>query len=96
MLIITIYALIGEDLRLLYFRQESDTTFMNLNIATLSIFSLEICLSCFAKKDYFNSFFFWLDIISTVSIVTDIEPVWAAIVGDTLSSENQEDQSDAA
>ena len=88
MLIVTVYALIGEDLRLLYFKQEADLFFMNSNIATLVIFSLEIILSCFAKKKYFNSFFFWLDIISTISIITDIEPVWAAIVGDTLSAEN--------
>ena len=64
---------------------------MYLNIVTMSIFSIELVLNCYARKDYFNSFFFWLDLISTLSVLTDIEPVWSAIIGDNLSAENEED-----
>ena len=39
-------------------------------------------MASFAKEDYFNGFYFWLDIISTVSIITDIGWVMEGILGD--------------
>jgi hypothetical protein len=33
---------------------------------------LEIALSVIVKKEYFNSFFFWLDMISTLSLILDL------------------------
>ena len=54
---------------------------MKITIATLVVFTVEIALTCYGKPDYFNSFYFWLDIVATVSIITDIEPVWSAITG---------------
>lgn len=94
-ILVTIYALTGEDFRLLFFGIEADNIFMYLNIVTFIIFSLELVFACFSKKEYCNSFFFWLDFISALSILTDIEPVWAAIVGEANSAENQENQTDA-
>ena len=95
MLIVTVYALCGEDARLMFWDLEADETFMYLNIASLVIFSVELVLACYSKKDYFNSFFFWLDIISTLSIVTDIEPIWAAMTSAGDSTEGS-DSTDAA
>jgi hypothetical protein len=43
-----------------------------LQTSILSIFTLEILFTCIAKEGYINSFFFWLDVISTVSIIQDI------------------------
>lgn len=90
MLIVIVYAVCGEDIRLLFFGLESDETFMYLNVASMAIFSVELVLTCYSKKDYFNSFFFWLDIISTLSILTDIEPVWACITNAGDSTEGSD------
>eukprot|EP00971_Amphidinium_carterae_P095390 1887351-Amphidinium_carterae.1 len=38
----------------------------------LCVFSLEISLSCLGKDDYFGGFFFFLDVISTASLLLDI------------------------
>ena len=36
------------------------------------LFIVEIILSCIAKTDYIFNFFFWLDVISTLSLIQDI------------------------
>jgi hypothetical protein len=41
--------------------------------AILGIFSLEIILVSIANQAYFLSFFFWMDILGTLSIVLDVE-----------------------
>ena len=80
MLIVTIYALIGDDIRILAFNKDHDDVFLALNILALSLFLIELLLSSIGINEYFGSFFFWLDLLSTLSIVTDIEPLWALIV----------------
>lgn len=36
------------------------------------MFTIEIILSIICKKGYFNSFFFWLDLISTITLILDL------------------------
>ena len=81
MFLVTIYALIGEDIKIICFNKSADNVFTGMNAFAFAIFCIEIILACIAKPDYFNSFFFWLDLISTLSLITDIEPVWLAITG---------------
>ena len=81
MTLITIYALIGDDLRLLFFSKDADDGFTNLTILAMVLFFIELILASVAKPDYFNSFFFWLDFVSTISIITDIKPAMDAITG---------------
>ena len=80
MLFVTLYALIGDDIRILGFNKDHDPIFLWLNVLSLSLFMIELIFSSMGVGDYFGSFFFWLDLLSTLSIVTDIEPLWAAIV----------------
>lgn len=81
MTIVTIYALLGDDLRLIFFPKEADDWFTLLTFISLILFLIELCLASLGQPDYFNSFFFWLDLISSLSLVTDIEPIMAAITG---------------
>ena len=81
MTVITIYALFGDDIRLIAFTKGADPYFWGLTTWCLFCFALEIVLACYAKEGYFNSFFFWLDIISTVSLITDIG--WIMGTGDS-------------
>jgi len=85
MFLFTLYALFGEDVRLLSFTKKSDTAFMLLNIFTFVLFMVELVLSSLSVPEYFGSFFFWLDLVSTISLVADIDPIWTAI-----TSNNQE------
>ena len=53
-------------------------------------FTLEIVMASLVKEDYFLGFYFWLDIISTISLIPDIGWIWDPIIGndedDTSSS----------
>jgi len=49
---------------------------------SLVMFLLEIILANYAKKEYRCSFFFWLDFLSTVSLITDIGWVMDLLVSD--------------
>lgn len=81
MTLVTIYALFGDDIRLAFFSKGADSTFYALTFASLILFLIEIILNSIAKEDYFNSFYFWLDLISTVSLITDIGWIWDPIIG---------------
>ena len=72
MTIITIYALFGDDIRVLVTNKDGDPIFWILNIIALISFGTEIILSSLSKPNYFNGFFFWLDFISTLSLLLDI------------------------
>ena len=70
--IITIYALFFDDIRLIAFQKKHDNVIYGITTFVLLCFTLEIILASYAKEGYFNSFFFWLDIIATASLITDI------------------------
>jgi len=52
----------------------------------LALFGIEIIIASFAKDDYFNGFYFWLDVISTVSLITDIGWIMQGLMGNSGGS----------
>eukprot|EP00450_Noctiluca_scintillans_P011694 CAMPEP_0194488616 /NCGR_PEP_ID=MMETSP0253-20130528/8472_1 /TAXON_ID=2966 /ORGANISM="Noctiluca scintillans" /LENGTH=959 /DNA_ID=CAMNT_0039329007 /DNA_START=62 /DNA_END=2938 /DNA_ORIENTATION=- len=88
--LLTVYALIGDDMRLCCTEATADTGFNVMTIICLSIFSLDLCLAVAGKEDYFLGFFFWLDVISTLSLVLDLTWVTDAM------SDNDEDEVDVS
>mmetsp|Transcript_5389 Transcript_5389/g.8332 ORF Transcript_5389/g.8332 Transcript_5389/m.8332 type:complete len:131 (-) Transcript_5389:2123-2515(-) len=90
MTVITIFALLGDDIKLLVFPKGADDTFTVLTSASMIFFFIEIVLASFGKPDYFNSFFFWLDLVSTLSLITDIDPAMDALFGQTDESDTSD------
>ena len=80
MTIITIYALFFDDIRIIAFDKSTDDTFYTITTSCMAAFTLEIFLSSLVVNGYLNSFFFYLDIISTLSMVTDIGWFWDAVL----------------
>ena len=74
---LTTFALFGDDVRIMAFTGEgsADLAFSVINLFTMFWFVLEIIGNSFAKNDYFNGFYFWLDIVSTASMIFDIKLV---------------------
>ncbi len=72
MAVVTIYTLFFDDIRVLALPKKWDDFFFFLTAVSLLLFTLEIVIACYAKSGYFNSFFFWLDVLSTVSMIFDI------------------------
>jgi len=79
---LTIYALIGDDCKLISTNKPADRIFDVITIVCLAIFSIEIVLSSLGKRDYFMGFFFILDVIATSTLVLDISIVSDAMLGD--------------
>ena len=82
MTILTIYALFGDDLRLLAFAKSADETFYGISVVCLFFFLAEVIAASFAKENYWLGFFFWLDVVATVSLIPDIGWIWDPIVGE--------------
>ena len=66
------YALFGDDIRILIVPKNVDPFFYVLNILAMIAFIIEIVILSIAKEKYLNGFFFWLDVISTFSLLFDI------------------------
>lgn len=80
MTLITIYTLFFDDLRVLCLPKSIDDFFYTLSAAAMATFTFEIIASIYAVEGYLWSFFFWLDVISTVTMIPDIGWLWVLIV----------------
>lgn len=85
MTIITIYALFFDDIRILIIPKSVDDVFYAITSVALVLFLVEIILASLSKSGYFNSFFFWLDLVSTVSLIFDIGWIMDIILSGTSS-----------
>lgn len=73
MTVFIIYALFADDVRILAFSKPADIVFDVFSFIAIAIFAFEIMLNLVVRKEYQWSFFFWLDVISTLSIILDIQ-----------------------
>jgi hypothetical protein len=78
---LTVYALFADDLRLLLTDKSSDEVFYSVTLFAFLAFMIELILASLATPDYFFGFYFWLDLVATLSLVTDIAWIWDEIVG---------------
>ena len=70
---VTLFALIGDDIRLWSFNKGSDPVFLVLMILSMILFTTEIIVTTVVIDGFKYSFFFWLDIIATGSLIPDID-----------------------
>mmetsp|Transcript_31950 Transcript_31950/g.56407 ORF Transcript_31950/g.56407 Transcript_31950/m.56407 type:complete len:1044 (-) Transcript_31950:87-3218(-) len=70
--VLTVYALFGDDFRLAVTRKNTDILFDIVTILCILIFVTEIVCFSIGKEDYFLGFFFWLDVLSTATLVLDL------------------------
>lgn len=89
MTFVTIFALIGDDVRLSSTTKGSDHFFTVFLMISFFLFSAEILASSVAIDDYKYSFFFYLDIVATLSIISDVDfliDYFALIFGMSVST----------
>lgn len=77
----TVYALFGDDFRIGVFYKGSDPYFNTITCICLFFFGLEVLLSSIAINEYFLSLYFWLDLLSTITMITDITWIWDQLLG---------------
>jgi hypothetical protein len=74
--VLTFYALFGDDFRLGVTYKGADPYFNVITCICLFFFGLEVLLSSIAINDYFLSLYFWLDLLSTITLIADITWIW--------------------
>ena len=80
--IVTLYALFADDIKIAAFEKKNDEAFNYITSIVFGVFILEIIINSIVQRNYFLGFYFWLDILATVSLITDITWIWFAIVGE--------------
>jgi len=80
--VLTIYALVGDDIRLLATNKPADDWFNAVTLFCIAVFTFEIVISCLGRDDYIFSFFMTLDIVSTMTLPFDLTYVNEYVQGD--------------
>ncbi|CAK9023910.1 unnamed protein product [Durusdinium trenchii] len=84
--LLTIYALTGDDFRIIFTQKPADEYFNAMVLICIAIFSFEIIISVMGKSDYWLGFFFILDVVSTVTLVLDLTWINDLLAGNGDSS----------
>jgi len=72
MTILTIYAMFATDIQAAFVKPNADWIYDIIDCILFAIFSIEIIIASISKKNYLFTFFFWLDVISTLSLLQDM------------------------
>lgn len=90
--IITLWVLFADDLRYATFPPSADEAMGWLSVACMVAFAFEIIMYSFGSRAYVGSFFFWLDLLATASMILDIpaveDAIFEAISGDSGTLES--------
>lgn len=78
MSVITIYALFFDEIRVALIPKDADSTFYVLTLIAFAIFLAELIATAVAVPSYFSSFFFWLDLFSSVTLLLECWWIWYA------------------
>ena len=81
MALVTIFALVGDDIRMWVMAKSADPYVDGGLILSFILFTVEILLNTVVVDEFKYSFFFWLDIIATLSLIPDIALLSDAITG---------------
>lgn len=75
----TVWILVCDDVRLYLFSKHEDPFFEAIVIFCILLFTMDTLFSALAKPEYMCSFFFFLDITSTATLVLDIPRLQEAL-----------------
>jgi hypothetical protein len=84
MAIFTFFALFGSDLKVIFLRPENDDIFNGIYLFVLIKFMLEFLGNWFVKPTYVSTFFFWLDLLSIISLFLEIDWILNPLVDEFI------------
>ena len=82
---VTLYTLFFDDIRVLCIEKKNDGIFFVITTVCFFLFLIEILAGSLCRHPYFLTFFFWLDLVSTLSMLPDIGWFWDLVTGDETS-----------
>ena len=81
MMMVTIYALFFDDIRILALPTSADFTCDIVTLICIVLYLIELVLGLIAIDGYFLSFFFWLDLLAALSMIPDVSFILAFFTG---------------
>jgi len=84
MALMTLYVVFGEELKLAAFPPSADIGLEALTIVCLGVFLAEIALSSAARPHFFLSFYFWVDLVATLSLFVEFPMIRRQVLGQGL------------
>lgn len=81
MSVVTIYALFFDDLRIIFLPKEADFVTDIITMFAITLYLIELTLGCIAIEGYFFSFFFWVDLVSLLSMLPDVSIIVSTVEG---------------
>ena len=83
MMSLTIFILFIGDIQSGWLGEEVKFPIDIIQTVIFALYTLEVIITSICKESYFGSFFFWLDIVSTLIITVDINYIFYQITGIT-------------
>lgn len=74
---ISIYSLYADDFKTLFVSNTYDTLFSSIMILIILIFMIEIILTTIVDENYLCDLYFYVDVISTISLLLDVHWIYA-------------------
>ena len=79
-LLLAIYSLYHEDILFLTLPKSFDTPFHHITEAVFFFFLIELIILIISKNKFIGSFYFYLDIISIISLIPEVYLIWSALI----------------
>lgn len=68
----SVWAIVSYDVRVLWASPDADDSFVVVTLLLVALFVVEVAAYSLLVRGYFLSFFFWIDILATVSLLPDV------------------------
>lgn len=91
MSLVTFYALFFDDIRIIALPMEADTTCDIITMICIALYTIELILGSIAVEGYFFSFYFWVDLISLISMIPDVTFIVNLIEGGFSAADGASD-----
>jgi hypothetical protein len=79
-LVLACYSLFHQDIQFLCLPKVVDIPFEHTTEATFFFFLIEFLIFTFAKKKFIGSFYFYLDMISLISLIPEVHLIWVPLM----------------
>ena len=86
-LLLSVFALLNDDIRLVLLPKKVDKTFEKLNEIVFCILFAEFLVFCILRKRFLFSFYFWLDILSLLSLLPEVHFIWIPLTKAMMDSD---------
>lgn len=89
MTFLTFLVLYADDVRILAFDKDGDSKYYYFMLSCFFTFAVEIIVLSIIRPGYLWSFFFWMDLLSTISTVMEIPLVMNDLLGIEFFSQSK-------